>query len=287
MTQAYEEWDIVSSVGFTALMVAAARAAETASADPLITDEYAAAFVESANPATSIRDGQRGVDEEFWLSMVDYMAVRTRFFDEFLEKAGTPQVVVLAAGLDARAYRLSVAPDTRWFEVDQPKVLAFKQDVLEARGAEPVCRHHMVGTDLREDWVSALRAAGFDPELPTAWLAEGLLMYLPAQAEDQLFARIDELSAPGSMISVEDAGALATGSFIHDERVADASEQFGVSFADLVSQEERADFAEFLSGKGWSVEPRGIEAIEQGYGRHIGGRTRDLLGGMRIVNARR
>jgi len=125
--------------------------------------------------------------------------VRTRYFDDFLTAAcreGCGQVVALAAGLDTRAYRLDWSPGVRLFEIDQPNVLAFKSEVLDSLGATAARTRYTVGVNLEDDWPAALREAGFDPSVPTAWLAEGLLMYLPAEAETQLYAGIHDLSAP-------------------------------------------------------------------------------------------
>lgn len=88
----------------------------------------------------------------------------------------------MAAGLDARAYRLSWPAGTVVYEVDQPEVIAFKSDALARIGAEPTAERRAVGIDLRDDWSTALRDNGFDAAAPTAWIAEGLLPYLPPQA---------------------------------------------------------------------------------------------------------
>ena len=111
--------------------------------------------------------------------------------------------MILASGLDTRAYRLPWPADTVVFEIDQPEVIAFKSRTLAELGAEPTAERRTVAIDLREDWPSALQAAGFDPTQPTAWIAEGLLIYLPPDAQDRLFDDITALSAPGSRIATE------------------------------------------------------------------------------------
>jgi methyltransferase (TIGR00027 family) len=214
-----DSWDIATSVGATAVMVALARAQETASDDPLIRDEFAEVLV-----STPELDGVRaeiaswgapdGDDDPEGAAiaaqqMIDYQAVRTHFFDEFFASAaaaGIRQHVILAAGLDSRAYRLSWPAGSVVYEIDLPKVLEYKVATLASHGAEPVTTRRDVPVDLREDWPKALRDKGFDGSAPTTWLAEGLLPFLPAQAQESMFTAIDELSVPGSRISLEAFG---------------------------------------------------------------------------------
>src|SRR6185312_7496555 len=183
-----DSWEITESVGATALGVAAARAVETARDDALIRDEFAYLLVSAAGPEwaqmASSDPAWIGDDEEFRQlhdMSRDYQAVRTHYFDEYFHaamRAGIRQVVILAAGLDSRAYRLNWPAGTTVFEIDQPKVLEYKTSTLDAHGAQPRARRVPVAVDLRDDWPAALIAAGFDPSQPTAWLAEGLLPYL-------------------------------------------------------------------------------------------------------------
>jgi methyltransferase (TIGR00027 family) len=183
------------AVASTGLLVAAIRAAESERDDPLFTDPYAA---ELAGPA-----GRR--------LLADYEAatgqgpaiieVRTRFWDEQLQRAaqrGARQFVILAAGRDARAYRLAWPQDTVLFEVDQPGVLVAKDAVLADH--RPGCTRRTVGADLTEDWPAALRAAGHDAAAPTVWLVEGLLQYLDQASVDALFPNVDALSPSGSTL---------------------------------------------------------------------------------------
>ena len=146
--------------------------------------------------------------------MGNYQAVRTHFFDDFFTAAaaaGIRQVVILASGLDSRAYRLDWPAGTTVYEIDQPKVLEYKSPTLAEHGVQPSASAARWPMDLRHDWPKALREAGFDAVEPTAWLAEGLLMYLPADAQDRLFAQITELSAPGSRIAAETVGVAGRG----------------------------------------------------------------------------
>ena len=116
---------------------------------------------------------------------------------------GCRQAVLLAVGLDARAYRLPWKPGTVVFGIDQPKVIEFKTTSLARLGATPTCDRRAVGIDLRDDWPTALRESFFDTDQPTAWIAEGLLMYLPPESQNLLLDNITGLSAPGSRVATE------------------------------------------------------------------------------------
>ncbi len=183
------------AVAATALLAAAVRAEESARDDRLITDPFAERLAgeerrrlfADATAAT----GQPPAE----------IVIRTRFFDEALRDAqagGVSQVVIVAAGMDARAYRLTWAAGTTVYEVDQPQLIAAKDERLTA--AQPRCRRVTVGIDLADDWPKALRSQGFIASEPTVSLVEGLLQYIDAPAVDTLFARIDALSAPGSVL---------------------------------------------------------------------------------------
>ena len=211
-----DSWGIATSVGATAVMVALARAAETASAEPLIRDEFAEVLV-STPELEGVREQvaawwagpDQDDDPDFTVDSqhtVNYQAVRTHFFDAYFAEAvaaGIRQVVILAAGLDSRAYRLDWPDGTVVYEIDLPKVLEYKAETLAAHGATPVANRRPVPVDLRHDWPQALRDAGFGATRPTAWLAEGLLPFLPAAALEAMFASIDELSGSGSRVAVE------------------------------------------------------------------------------------
>ncbi|MGH3554342.1 MAG: SAM-dependent methyltransferase, partial [Mycobacterium sp.] len=207
-----DTWDIATSVGATAVMVANARAAETASERPLIRDEFAQILIGGPEltelvakmASTSAADPELEVIQRH---MIDYQAARTHFFDAYFAAAATTgirQHVILAAGLDSRAYRLDWPAGTTVYEVDQPKVLEYKAATLAAHGAQPTADRREVAADLRFDWPKTLRDEGFDPAQRTGWLAEGLLMFLPGEAEERLFADVDALSAPGSRVCIED-----------------------------------------------------------------------------------
>jgi methyltransferase (TIGR00027 family) len=265
-----DSWDITESVGATALSVAAARAVATATADPLIRDEFAYLLVSSAGQPWArlaspdlewIGDDEHG--RRSHLLACEYQAVRTHFFDTYFADAvatGIRQAVILAAGLDSRAYRLDWPAGTTVYEIDQPQVVEYKTTTLESAGAAPKATRRTVPIDLREDWPAALAGAGFDRTQPTAWLAEGLLPYLPAEAQDRLFEMLTELSAPGSQVAVE-AFNLGTGDperrraarRVRFERM---RERLGlhINVETLTYQEsDRADAAEWLTAHGWLV----------------------------------
>jgi methyltransferase (TIGR00027 family) len=268
-----DTWDIATSVGMTAVMVAAARAGETDSENPLIRDPYAKVLVAGAGIGVweamlddAMADKLAAVDAEsgaIFQHMRNYQAVRTHFFDDFFTTAtaaGIRQIVILASGLDSRAYRLPWPSGTTVYEIDQPKVLEYKTARLAENGVTPSAQRHEVPVDLRYDWPKALQDEGFDATKPTAWLAEGLLMYLPADAQDRLFELVTELSAAGSRIAVETAG-------VRDEerreemkdRFARISHQLGieqtVDIGELIYNDpDRADVAGWLGEHGWRAE---------------------------------
>jgi methyltransferase (TIGR00027 family) len=267
-----DSWDITESVGATALGVAAARAAETARPNALIRDEYAYLLTASAGPGWAqmasgdddwLRDDERA--RQLHDMARDYQAVRTHYFDAYFKaavRAGTRQVVILAAGLDSRAYRLDWSAGTTVFEIDQPKVLEYKTSTLDAHGAVPKARRVPVAVDLRDDWPSALITAGFDPTQHTAWLAEGLLPYLPGDAQDRLFDLVTEHSATGSMLAVE-AFNLHPSQYSEDkraarrERTAQLRERLGLNLdvdTLMYTDDSRSDAAEWLSEHGWVVD---------------------------------
>ena len=258
-----DSWSITELVGATALGVAAARAAETAGPDPLIRDQFARTLVSSAGPSWA-----RLADPELaWLDGdeqgqrahrlgIDYQAVRTHFFDEYFHNAvgeGIRQVVILAAGLDSRAYRLNWPAGTAVYEIDQPKVLEYKTGTLESHGAVPRADRRPVPVDLREDWPAALNAAGFDRNQPTAWLAEGLLPYLPSDAQDRLFEMFTALSTPGSQVAIEVFGMNSNS---NTQRWRRMRERLGLDVnvqALTYHEPDRSDAVEWLKEHGWDV----------------------------------
>jgi methyltransferase (TIGR00027 family) len=275
-----DTWDLASSVGATATMVAAARALATKEPDPLISDPYADPLVRAVGVDFFIKlvDGEvstDGVDDGTIGQMTTMMAVRTRFFDDFFMEAttaGVRQAVILASGLDSRAYRLPWPDGTTVYELDQPQVIGAKTATMAEIGAAPTSNRRVVPVDLRDDWPEALRASGFDATQPTAWSAEGLLPYLPPEAQDRLFDEITQLSAPGSRLATEyspEGGAAMS------ERAGAMTDAWGrhgftVNLADLFYQGERRPVVDYLVDHGWQVYARTRPEVFELYGREFG-----------------
>ncbi len=244
-------------------MVAASRAVASKGPDALLDDQLADPLVRAVGLETFIRiiDGEIDFEDDPLLNRkarAEQITVRTRFFDDFFIGAtrdGVRQAVILASGLDTRAYRLGWPAGTVVYEIDQPDVIAFKTDTLAGLGAAPTAERRTIGIDLRDDWPTALREGGFDVTQPTAWSAEGLLPYLPPEAQDRLFDNITALSAPGSRVATEhvpDPDAFS------DERLRRISERwqrfgFDLNAADLFYRGERNVVVDYLSGHGWRV----------------------------------
>lgn len=266
-----DTWDLATSVGATATMVAAQRALAAAGPDPLIDDPFAAPLVRAVgmDVYTRLVDGKIPVEEgsEFDPDrMAEGMAVRTRFFDRhFLTatKSGTRQAAILAAGLDARAYRLPWPAGTVVYEVDMPEVIEFKTATLRDLGAEPTAQRRTVAVDLRDDWPTALAAAGFDTQAATVWSAEGLLVYLRPDAQDALFDNITALSAADSRLACEFIPDTTTFTSelwrSHHDRMREIG--FGVDISELVYQGDRNHIVDYLTGHGWQVTGRTVEQL--------------------------
>ncbi|KAA0079209.1 class I SAM-dependent methyltransferase [Mycolicibacterium sp. P9-64] len=275
-----DSWDLASSVGATATMVAAGRALASKEANPLIQDPYAGPLVRAVGIDffTKLVDGvisTSDVDDGGAAQlMAGMMAVRTRFFDDFFVAAaarGVRQAVILASGLDSRAYRLPWPNGTVVYEIDQPKVIEAKTAAMADIGAIPTAERRTVAIDLRDDWPAALRQAGFDATKPTAWSAEGLLAYLPPEAQDRLFDDITGLAAPGSQLATEahsDGGASlgARATAIGD---AWREQGFDVELNDLFFEGDRKPVVEYLSSRGWQVAARTRPEVFAGYGREF------------------
>ncbi|MEB3034457.1 class I SAM-dependent methyltransferase [[Mycobacterium] nativiensis] len=274
-----DSWDLASSVGTTATMVAAARALASREPEPLIDDPFAAPLVRAVGIDffNRLLDGELepAVAEEAGAAakpMTDVMAVRTRFFDDFFlgsAEAGIRQAVILASGLDSRAYRLAWPQGSVVYEIDQPEVIDFKTRTLAELGAEPTAQLRTVAVDLRDDWPAALRRHGFDETKPTAWSAEGLLVYLPPDAQDRLFDNITALSAPGSRLATEyhpdGAATLSDSNQSIGQRF--AKHGLDLDFANLMYAGERRPAGDYLTEQGWQVRSRSRLEVFTGYGR--------------------
>ncbi|SPM32817.1 O-Methyltransferase involved in polyketide biosynthesis [Mycobacterium rhizamassiliense] len=268
-----DTWDLASSVGATATWVAACRALASKQPGALIDDPFADPLVRAVgaqffvgvldgeiNDETGGVDPDADPDVEYNLQrMTDMMAVRTRYFDDFFTdatEAGIRQVVILASGLDSRPYRLPWPAGTVVYEVDQPAVIEFKSTSLAKLGAQPTAERRTVAVDLRDDWLTALREAGFDESRPSAWSAEGLLMYLPPDAQDRLFDAITTLSAPGSRLATE---YHHNGIPLLEKRAKAMARRWGqfgfnTDVSTLVYHGERTPAADYLSAAGWQIE---------------------------------
>jgi methyltransferase (TIGR00027 family) len=185
-------------LGSTAYWTASVRAKESERTNGLFHDPWAMALA-----------GEVGLS---WMAgktpeSVIPIVLRTRFFDDFLQHVtndlGIRQVVLLAAGLDTRAYRLNWPPGVRLIEVDQPDILAYKEAVLHEAGAQATFARTAVGADLTQPWTDNLLVHDFDPQVPTVWLLEGFLFYLPNDVIDHLLDTVTGLAVPGSWLAFD------------------------------------------------------------------------------------
>jgi methyltransferase (TIGR00027 family) len=306
-----DSWEITESVGATALGVAAARAAETESDNPLISDAFARVFLDAVGDgawnwfeAPELPSEVVEAEPELPLrmeAMVSYFASRTAFFDTFFldaTSAGIRQVVILAAGLDARSWRLPWPDGTTVYELDQPRVLDFKLSTLRGHGAEPTCNRVGVPVDLRQDWPTTLQQAGFDVSAPSAWSAEGLMQYLPAAAQELLFNRVQGLTVPDSRIAVEALGPEFVDPEFRAKRrarmdrvralLANADPPREVPKTDeLWYFEERQDVGDWLRRNSWEVTVTPSAELMAGYGREVPKEPEDLAPRNLFVSAQR
>jgi len=263
-------------------MVAASRALVSRGPTPIINDPYAAPLVEAVgidalarmargelDPAVLDDDPKRAA------RMSDHMAVRTKFFDDFFLDAGATgirQAVILASGLDARAYRLAWPAGTTVYEIDQPRVIEFKTVTLSRMGADPTADRRTVAIDLREDWPTALVEAGFDRDQPTAWSAEGLLGYLPPEAQDRLLDNVTALSARGSRFATESVADMHR---LDEDEMRERMHQvssrwrehgFELDMTSLMYFGDRNEAAAYLSTHGWEATGSSGKELVTEYG---------------------
>jgi methyltransferase (TIGR00027 family) len=265
-----DTWDLASSVGATATGVAASRALASKQPNPLINDPFADALVKAVGleHCDRIADGELEYGDDPLFNrqqMCEQIAARTRFFDDFFigaTSAGIRQAVILASGLDTRAYRLPWSPDAVVFEIDQPQVIEFKSGVLASLGANPAADRRTVAIDLRDDWPAALRDSGFDPTTPAAWIAEGLLIYLPPDAQDRLFDNITALSTPGSRLATEHMDIQGSPDE-WTEKLSERSRRMGsnIDLAELFYTGDRNPAGSYLTSKGWDVTIRSTRKV--------------------------
>lgn len=265
---------ISSGPGVTALGLAAARSVETGRPDRLIEDPLARVLFEAADtrlemlvewpapgrPVTST--------EALHLHGSRYIGLRTRFYDDVLmdaARSGATQAVLLGAGLDTRAFRLGLPGSLCLFEVDQPAVLEYKSSVLAGAEATARCVRLTVAADLRDDWPTPLVAAGFNPERPTAWVAEGLLPYLAPDAQVQLLDRIHGLSAFGSTLAFDRIAGDPTA----QGRLRGLSARSGIDMEDLLAGGDAGDLRALLEGRGWNAREQPTTALARRYSRNL------------------
>lgn len=189
----------------TSRWIAAARARESARPDALFADPLAA---ELAGP-----EGFALLDRMKPYLLTDdpvYYAIRTRFFDDFLLRVvrhfGIRQVVLVAAGMDTRAFRLDWPAHTCVYELDRPGLLATKQAALDRNGAKPSCTRVTLGADLTQPWATALQEAGYDRSTSSVWLLEGILYYLTEPSVRALLSELSSIAVPGSRLAAEFVG---------------------------------------------------------------------------------
>lgn len=284
---------VEGGVGLTALMVAAARAIETHRHDTLARDVYAEHFVLAA-PASAgwpvrIQQAEGGDTNPLWGRFARYFGLRTRVLDDFLLRSvhtsGARQVVLFGAGLDSRAYRLDWPPGCVIFEIDREGVFAFKHKVLDGLSATPKAARVPIPIDLRADWAGALADAGFDAAAPSVWLAEGLLFYLPTDAETYLIDTVDRLSTGGSALAFEVKLENDLLEYRDSPLYTSTTHQIGIDLLNLFDREPRPDSAGALASKGWSISVHTPFDFTHRHGRGPLPEHNDALAGNRWVFA--
>lgn len=277
------------------MFVAAARALEAQKLDPVAVDPYAEVFCRAVGGEwADLLDGnapEHALTTEFGEVFVNFQGVRTKYFDTYFRAVaadGVPQIVLLAAGLDSRGYRLNWPDGTVLFELDQPQVLQFKREVLDGHGATPTADRREVAVDLRNDWPKALRDSGFDPSRRSAWIAEGLLIYLPASAQQQLFTGVDALAVPGSHAAVEDAVPLDADTFEAAKRKEVRVAGKGDTFFSLVYNEQHEPAQQWFANHGWDAEATPLPDYLRSNGRPVPAPESEggvMVGTMSLVSA--
>lgn len=257
-------------VSMTAVWLAMVRAGESMRSDRLFDDQLASAFAAAVLPSA----GRPAQDADRLAGTREFVAIRTRFYDDYLLEAcaaGVRQIVLLAAGLDSRAFRLDWPGGVRLFELDLPEPLRFKEAVLAGQDAVPNCQRIPVAADLRTDWVTPLTAAGFDPTIPKAWLAEGLLPYLTMTDNDRLLATVGELSIPGDHLSFDHIASSGLNQLMATQWVTDTLRKRDIEYRSTLD-----DPTEWMAGHGWRTTVTPAPTLGLRYGRPLpesGGQT--------------
>lgn len=260
----------LTGVGETAVGMALIRAEENRRPDRLFEDPYADAFVAAAPEAFA--KGPAAPEDlallgTLFTCLTFQGVIRTRFYDDYLlaaAKADCGQVVLLAAGLDTRAFRLPWPSGVHLFELDLPKVLTFKDSVLAERHAVPRCERTVVPVDLRQDWPTRLREAGFESDMPSAGLIEGLLIYLAADEVAHLLSAVAELASPRSQLAL-DEGNVADASLLNQARAVPSMNQFTSLWRGGLGD----DASNWLTRHGWRTETHEYVTLADSHGRSI------------------
>lgn len=271
-----DTWDLATSVGVTATMVAAARAEASRKANPIVSDPLAAPLVCAAGVELFARvaSGDLAFSDigSGWIP--ELFGVRAKYFDSFFPaalSAGIQQAVIVASGLDSRAYRLKWRADVVVYEIDQPGVIEFKKSVLSRLGVKPTTELRTVGADLRHDWPRTLQQAGFDRSKPTAWMLEGLMIgYLPTEAQNRMLDQMTTLSAPSSQMIADylPANSRSVGSWLLATAKEWKQRGFDVDFGNLTFPHERNDVEAYLQARGWHVTSRRLADLVIAVGAH-------------------
>ena len=244
-------------LGSTARWTAGVRARESLRQDRLFNDPWAAALAGTQGEEWAAhRAGDFGAST---------MTVRTRFFDDFLQRItdqhAIRQIVLMAVGLDTRAFRLSWPEQTRLFELDQPQVLKYKEQILSSAGAQPTCERHTLEVDLTGSWTEALIKTGFDPQQPSGWLLEGFLFYLPNESVTRILDEVTSLAAPGSWIGFDIINSITLTSPLTRPWV-EMQANAGAPWIGTMDDPE-----DFLARRGWKATLTQIGETDANYGR--------------------
>ncbi|MGW0737711.1 SAM-dependent methyltransferase [Streptomyces sp. NPDC002851] len=233
----------METVSYTSQWTAAARALESERSDALFNDPLARKLAEPRGFELLDKYGGGG--------LVEFVAVRTRYLDDAINDLvgqGIRQVVLIAAGMDTRAFRLELPDDVTVYEVDHQALVEEKEKRLSRIDAPlPSVNLRRVGADLAGDWSAELRGAGFDPELPTLWIPEALLFFLTEEQSATLMRTFAANSAPGSWVAVDILSkellrSPATQIFLS------ALNEDGIPWLFGTDEPE-----EFMAGTGWTV----------------------------------
>jgi methyltransferase (TIGR00027 family) len=255
-----QQGEALPGVSRIAVWLAALRAGEGARADRLFDDRLAGAFAAAAGVTRSDVESGSGLPA----GSSDFLAIRTRFFDDQALNAcavGIKQVVLLAAGLDSRAFRLDWPDHVRLFELDLPELFEFKEPVIIANSASARCARVIVPVDLRQQWAGALTSAGFDPATATVWLVEGLLPYLTHTEGDRLLGTVGTLSTLGCRLALDHLDRT-TADRPAVRATVQAVRNVGAPFMSMV-----ASPVEWLANHGWRATLFRLPELSERYGR--------------------